>query len=219
MAKEIPKNCPYSNEKGEEPHFTGHCPTQLYCSGYRLPNIICNNCKSFFRNFWKDKYGTEWKPGASRVKHVLGILGKRFPDLTIQPTKYALEEGYIPPSEKHKKHEPDVIVSYKDSVICMIEVTGSNIEMEPPNDIFILRGKYWTAQIRKRDKDKDTWFYTVYRNSEYVLDLDLIKRFDGNKAQCLRLKGVPEWYVLIPCAEAYPNEELFKWVEEKLKAK
>jgi len=209
--KEIPNNCPYIVEKGEEPSFVN------YCLGYNLPNRVCQKCKIFFKNYWKERYGSEWKSGSSRVRHVLNVLRKRFPNLTIEPTEYALEEGYIPPNEKHKKHEPDIIVSCEDLTICTIEVTGSNIEMMPPEDIFILRGKYLAAQKRKMEKVLDTWFYTVYRNSEYVLDLDLVERFDGNKAQCKPLKGAPEWYICIPCAEAYPREKLFKWIEEKMK--
>jgi len=101
-------------------------------------------------------------------------------------------------------------------IICNIEVTGSDIEMTPPNDIFILRGKYLTAQRRKAKEDVNTWFYTVYRGSEYVLDLSLIEKFDGDKAQEKYLKGVSEWYICIPCDEAYPKENLFKWIEEQL---
>jgi len=167
------------------------------------------------RNYWKEIYGTEWKPGTSRVKHVLKVLKKRFPNLTIEPTEYALSEGYIPPNEKHKKHEPNILIKYDDIIICDIEVTGSDIEMIPPDDIFILRGKYLAAQKRKRE-DTDTWFYTVYQNSEYVLDLELIQKFNADKAQEKYLKGVPEWYIQIPCAEAYPKEKLFKWIEKEL---
>lgn len=165
------------------------------------------------RNYWKKKYRTEWKAGKSRVKHVLEVLRKRFPNLKIEPTEYALRENYIPPDEEHKRHETNVIVSSEDAVICDIEVTGSNIEMIPPNEIFILRGKHLTAKKRKREEEIDTWFYTVYRDSEYVLDLDLIEKFDGDKARELRLKGVPELYICIPCAEAYPKEKLFEWIE------
>lgn len=216
VIKERPEDCPYFVDKGEEPIFTGHCPTQFYCSGYKLPNAVCNQCGSFFRNFWKDKYSTEWKPGKSRVKHVLEVLTKRFPTLTLEPTKYALSEDYIPPSEKHKKHEPNIIIKRQGSIICDIEVTGSNIDMNPPNDIFILRGKFLMAQNRKREKDIETWFYTVYNNSEYVLDLDLIEKFDSGKAVMKRFKGSPEWYIEIPCDQAYPKEKLFEWIEKHL---
>jgi len=44
----------------------------------------------------------------------------------------------------------------------------------------------------KKEKGIYTWFCTVYKDSEYVLDLDLIEKFDANKAQELYLKGVPE---------------------------
>ena len=168
------------------------------------------------RNYWKKRYKTEWKAGTGRVRHVLRVLKKRFPNLTIRATKYALSEEYIPPDKKHKKHEPDIFVKHKDSVICDIEVTGSDIEMTPPNDIFILKGKYLTAQRGKREKNIDTWFYTVYRNSEYVLDLNLIEKFDADKAHEKYLKGVPEWYIQIPCTEAYPKETLFEWIEKRL---
>lgn len=168
------------------------------------------------RAYWKKKYKTEWKPGKSRVEHVLEVLKKRFPNLTIKPTEYALSEEYIPPNKKHEKHEPDIVVSHDDSVICDIEVTGSYIQMAPPKEIFILRGKYIKARKRKKKDDLDTWFYTVYRGSEYVLDLDLVERFDGNKARELYLKGVPEWYICIPCAEAYPRKTLFKWIEKTI---
>jgi len=170
-------------------------------------------------NYWKKKYKTEWKAGTSRVKHVLSVLRKRFPNLTIEPTEYAVSEKYIPPDEKHEKHEANIIVSSEDFIICDIEVTGSDIEMIPPNDIFILRGKYLVARQRKGKQDIDTWFYTVYRNSEYVLDIGLIEKFDGSEAEELYLKGVPEWYVRIPCAEAYPKEKLCKWIKKNLKAK
>jgi hypothetical protein len=167
-------------------------------------------------NYWKKIYKTEWKPGTSRVRHVLEVLRKEFPNLKIKPTEYALSEKYIPPDEKHKKHEPNIIVKHEGSTICDIEVTGSNIEMIPPNDIFILRGKFLTAQKRKEEKGIDTWFYTVYKDSEYVLDLDLIEKFDANKAQELYLKGVQEWYISIPCADAYPKDKFFKWLKKKI---
>jgi hypothetical protein len=169
------------------------------------------------RDYWKKKYKTEWKPGTSRVKHVLEVLRKRFPKLTIEPTEYALKEEYIPPNEKHKKHEPNIIIKYKDIIICDVEVTGSNIEMTPPNDIFILKGKYLMARKRQKEEDVNTWFYTVYRNSEYVLDLDLIEKFADN-AREFYFKGAPEWYIPIPCVEAYPKEKLFQWIESKLKS-
>jgi len=169
------------------------------------------------RNYWKKIYGTGWKLGTSRVRHVLEVLKKRFPSLTIEPTEYALSEEYIPPNEKHEKHEPDIIVKQNEVIICDIEVTGSNIEMIPPNDIFILKGKYVAAQKRKKEECIDTWFYTVYQNSEYVLDLDLIRKFNAGKAKKKYLKGVPEWYIEIPCKEAYPKEKLFERIEEKLK--
>lgn len=169
------------------------------------------------RNYWKKVYRTEWKAGTSRVRHVLNTLKKRFPRLKIEATKYALSENYIPPDKKHEKHEPDIMVKNDEVIICYIEVTGSDIEMTPPNDIFILKGKYLAAQKRKKEKDIDTWFYTVYKNSEYVLNLDLIEKFDADKAQVKYLKGVPEWYIEIPCKEAYPKEKFFKWIKEKLK--
>jgi len=167
-------------------------------------------------NYWKKKYATEWKAGTSRVKHVLEVLKKRFPNLTIEATEYALSEKYIPPEEEHERHEANIIVKRKEVIICDIEVTGSDIEMMPPNEIFILRGKYLTAQRRKTNEAVDTWFYTVYRDSEYVLDLSLVEKFDANKAQVKYLHGVPELYVCIPCAEAYPKEDLFKWIRKRL---
>lgn len=168
------------------------------------------------RNYWKPKYATEWKAGVSRVKHALNVLKKKFPNLTIEVTEYALRDDYIPPDKKHKRHEANIILKHEDNIIVDIEVTGSNIEMTPPNDIFILRGKYQAAQKRKREEKIDTWFYTIYQDSEYVLDLTLVGKFNANKAQVKYLKGVPEWYICIPCAEAYPKENLFKWVEEQI---
>lgn len=170
------------------------------------------------RNYWKKEYKTEWKHGANRVKHALNILKNRFPNLTIEATKYALSEKYIPPDKIHKKHEPNILVKHKDNIIVDIEVTGSNIEMIPPNEIFILRGKYQTANRRKAKEDIETWFYTIYRDSEYVLDLDLVGKYNADKAQVKYLKGpaVSEWYICIPCAEAYPKENLFKWIEEQI---
>jgi len=210
MTKEIPDNCPYTVEKGEQPHFIE------YCSGYSLPNVVCNKCRKFFKNYWKDRYGTEWKAGTSRVKHALKVLKKNFPNLSIEPTKYAVSEEYIPPSDIHEKHEPNIIIAKGKSIICDIEVTGSDIGMEPPNDIFILKGKFLTAQKRKREESIETWFYTIYRNSEYVLDLHLIEKFDSEKAEEKYLKGVPEWYIEIPCADAYPKEKLFEWLKKKI---
>jgi len=168
------------------------------------------------REYWKKKYRTEWKAGTSRVKHVLDVLKKTFPNLIIEPTEYALREEYIPPEEEHERHEANITVKDGELLICDIEVTGSDIEMMPPNDIFILRGKYLTAKKRKREENLDTWFYTVYRDSEYVLDLDLIEKFDGDKAHEKYLKGVPEWYIQIPCTQAYPKEKLLRWIRKKL---
>ena len=42
------------------------------------------------------------------------------------------------------------------------------------------------------------------------------EKFDANKAQVKYLHGVPELYVCIPCAEAYPKEDLFKWIRKRL---
>ncbi len=165
---------------------------------------------------WKGKYESEWSPGARRVRHVLVVLGDRFPNLTIEPREYATSEEYIPPDEGHEKHEPDIVVSADDTVICEIEVTGSDIQMMPSRDIYILKGKFIAALRRSREKDLDTWFYTVYRHSEYVLDLNLVGKHDSDKAVMKPLKGSPEWYIEIPCAEAYPKETLFEWIESRI---
>lgn len=166
-------------------------------------------------DYWKEKYKSEWKSGANRVRYVLEVLKERFPNLTIEPKDYALREDYIPSDERHEKHDPNIIVKHQDVIICDIEVTGSYIKMMPPGIIFILRGKQIEAQERKREQEIDTWFYTVYLNSEYVLDLDLVEKFNGDKARVKYLKGVPERYIEIPCAQAYTREKLFEWIEQR----
>lgn len=207
--KRVPDDCPYLVEKGEEPSFIE------YCSGYNLPNSICQKCRIFFKNYWKYRYGTEWKAGKSRVEHVLEVLRKRFPNLTIEPTKYAISEEYIPPDEKHKKHEPNIIVSSEGKIICDIEVTGSDISMMPPKLIWILQGKFQAAKKRKHEEEIDTWFYTVYTDSEYVLDLNLVEKFKDNVWEEYP-HGVPELMIHISCAEAYPREKLFKWIKKRI---
>lgn len=167
------------------------------------------------RDYWKKKYKTEWKAGKSRVKHVLKVLKKSFPNLTIEPTEYALSEEYIPPNDKHKKHEPNIIVKCEDSIVCDIEVTGSDISMMPPKLIWILKGKFEVSQRREREEDIDTWFYTVYTDSEYVLDLNLVEKFKDEVWEEYP-HGVPELMIHIPCVQAYAKEKLLKWIKKKL---
>lgn len=164
--------------------------------------------------FWKRKYASEWTKGKERVKYVREQFENRFRQLTIKKGFLAERDNYVHLSPK-EKHQPDLMLYLGTSVICAIEVSGTYKEVKPPEDIWILQGKFNHAMSLR--KDRETWFYMVYPNYEYVLSLDLVNRFKDN-TEVFQLKmGALETYIKIPCQQADHKNILFDWIEKRIK--
>jgi hypothetical protein len=168
----------------------------------------------FDPEFWKKKYASEWKRGKDRVRYVREQLESGFPQLIIKKGFLAERSNYVKTSPK-EKHEPNLMLYLGKSIVCDIEVSGTYKEVKPPEDIWILQGKFVHAMNLR--KDRETWFYMVYPNYEYVLSLDLIERFKDN-TEVFELKaGALETYIKVPCEEAYQKAVLFGWIDKRIK--
>lgn len=156
---------------------------------------------------WKELYKGEWKKGANRVKYVIESVKKEFPHITIKKGFGANQSERIeggPP----KKHEPDLKLSFGGKRLLDIEVSGTGKKMEPTMDIWVLLGKFERALRRPTE----TWFFMVYEGSEFVLSMDLLKVF-RKRVWVEEPKGVPEYYIHVPCKEAYQKDVLFNRIK------
>jgi len=204
----IPENCPHLVEKGKKPQFIG------FCSGYTLPNAVCDECKVFYKNYWRVKYGErEWEEGMKRESYVRDLLRKKFPQLSVEFTGFGAGKEKWIKLAPHEKGEPDITVSLNDKVILFVEVTGSYIVQREPNDIWIRPDKFNRA-LRVRS-EAETWFFVVYTERDFVLDIEAIMPFKDN-VRVRYPKGVPERYIHVPWGNAYPKEKLFKRIAEEL---
>jgi len=160
-------------------------------------------------DYWKKIYKTQWKAGTGRVNYVHDLLEKKFPKLSVEVTGYcAKEEVYVPPAP-HERGEPDLTLFFRNKIIGYIEASGSDIEMKSDDEIWIRPDKFKHAQEIK----EKTWFYMVYKNGDFILDVETITPFKDN----IRIrypKGVPEDYIHIPSTKAQPRDKLFKWLRE-----
>jgi len=167
--------------------------------------------------FIKLQYSKGWGPHSENVRHLIDELKKRFPDRSVLGIKVghgALTEeklGYKPP--KGEKFGPDLILFHKYECLCYIEVSGSTkIEINPYNPyIWVLLGKYNYA----KKKTEKYWFWMVYPNGIWLLDKELVKRYEDN-VQIHYPKGVPEKYIDVPYTEASSKDRLFEWIEEQI---
>jgi len=166
--------------------------------------------------FWKRKYRSEWKAGAERVSQVLGILRPLYPSLQIEPKDYALSENFIKPSSSHVKHDPDITVTKNGSLLCEIEVSGSFIDLEKDDPIYVLLSKYRKAVERKTKENIDTWFWLVFDNGHYSFDLDFLSLFK-DKLETVNFKGFPETYISIPEGLSYSARYFVYWLNDQVR--
>ena len=160
-------------------------------------------------NYWKRIYKNDWVKGARREIYVRDLLRKLFPWLTVELTGYgAGRKNYVPLSS-HEKGEPDITVSNQGELLCVIEVSGTDIELKPWDDIWVRPDKFEHAM----KSTVKTWFYMIYANKQYVLDVEDILPFKTNiKTKYLKGPEFPENYILVPCSSAHPREKLLHWL-------
>lgn len=193
------------------------------------------------KEHWRDIYESEFQAGRNRQEYVLEVFSKwfpkeKFPNLKIKETGFGAETAERIELREHERGEPDKTVYYKGKVICYIEVSGSDIEMRPNDYIWIRPDKFKHAKQVK----EETWFYNVYTNGDFILDVNTITPFENDvrtrypKRKCLEcgaifrptnkcpkcssfnITRIPEDYIHIPSQKAYPRNRLFEWIRNKL---
>lgn len=191
--------------------------------------------------YWRDIYEGEFQAGKNRQEYVLKVFSKRFPEekfpsLEIKETGFGAETAERIELREHERGEPDKTVYYKGKVICYIEVSGSDIEMRQNDYIWIRPDKFKHA---KQAKEK-TWFYMVYKNGDFILDVDAITPFENDvrtrypKCKCINcgsvfrrgyrcpscgssnITRIPERYIHVPSQKAYPRNKLFEWIRKEM---
>lgn len=194
------------------------------------------------KEYWRDIYEGEFQAGKDRQEYVLEVFSKRFPkekfpNLEIKETGFGAETAERIELREHERGEPDKTVCYKGKVICYIEVTGSDIKMRPDDYIWIRPDKFKHA----KHTEEKTWFYTVYKNGDFILDVPTITPFENDvrtrypKRKCMdcgnifrsaykcpscgsrNIVRIPERYIHIPSPKAYPRSELFEWIEKEIR--
>ena len=90
-----------------------------------------------------------------------------------------------------------------------IEVSGTdspNVSV-PPEPIFIRPGKLTEAESH----EVPYFFYLVYPNAVYVVDLPLAQAHRRNTVP-QKIRGRVETYIAIPYSRAYPGSKLFDFI-------
>lgn len=172
--------------------------------------------------FWKEvSYKKLWEKHMKEVNKLEDKLISKFPELKgcIKFGLGAKTKDWIkiPPDEKG---EPDFTIFWNYKELCHIEVSGSDkVVMKPPENIWIRPDKFQNASNKK----EKYWFYMVYKNGVFILDLEVIKPFKDRiivayiKKDPKTGRRVPERYIAIPCANAFPESAMFDWIEKKIK--
>jgi hypothetical protein len=173
--------------------------------------------------FWKNlTYSTAWKPHVEKVNRLESKILKRFPKDKF--SELGIKFGFgakstewlkVPPDQKG---EPDVELFYNYKKICYIEVTGSPKVDVPPKPIWIRPDKFDVA----KKADRDTWFYTEYRNNTWVLNRDAVEPYKDNIVRPLIKtdpntgKKIPEKYIEIPYEKAFKEDVMLNWIEKQI---
>lgn len=170
-------------------------------------------------DFWKKlAYSKGWKPHMEKVEKLHDQLERGFPELGFKFGHGAKTDKWlrVPPDEKFG---PDLTLFHEYKMLCYIEVSGSpKISIGPSNpDIWVLLGKHKFAKTKK----KKYWFWMVYKNGTWLLDEELVERYEDN-VQTKYIKRnkwgrrVGEEYICIPYTKAYPTDRLFDWIKEQI---
>lgn len=167
--------------------------------------------------YWKKLYGDAWESAAEAVITLHEKIIERYPELE-ESVKFGLgattgKRVRIPPGEKH---EADIIYYYDYKFLCGIQVSAPQKGRVPPEDIWVLKGKYEQVVI-KETENKKIWFYFNYplTKKTYALDVPIIKPFE-KKIRIQYPRGKPEPYIMIPCEKALPGDALLDWIGQEL---
>lgn len=178
--------------------------------------------------YWKKVYGDEWESASKAVIALHEKIIQKFPELE-DSVKFGLgattgKKIRIPPGEKH---EADIIYYYgiadgKYQFLCGIQVSAPQKGRVPPQDIWILKGKYDQAVAKDKDGEK-IWFYLDYplTGHSYALDLPIVEPFAG-KANTKYLKRdstgnrIGEIYIDVPCQKGLPLDALLDWIGQEI---
>lgn len=156
---------------------------------------------------WKEIYSGQWQRGVDRVKYVQALLARTFPQLAIALTGYgAGSASYLPPTA-HERGEPDISVFSRGSLLCFVEVSGSDKRMGPTDYIWLRPDKFEHARRARAE----TWFYFVYRRQDLLLDRLGVEPFKAEVWEEYPHE-VPEKYIHIPANVAYSREALLWWL-------
>lgn len=178
--------------------------------------------------FWKNIYGDEWPTAAKAVITLHEKIIQRFPELE-DSVQFGLgattgKKVRIPPGQKH---EADIIYYYgiadgKYKLLCGIQVSAPQEGRVPPQEIWVLKGKYDQAVAKDKEGEK-TWFHFDYplTGYSYALDLPIIQPYAAN-ANVKYLKRdssgnrIPETYIDIPCQKGLPPDALLDWIGQEI---
>jgi len=174
--------------------------------------------------FWKKiSYKKEWKKHMDEVNKLKKKIIDRFPELEscIKLGLGADTDKWlkIPPDQKG---DPDFEIYWNYKILCYIEVSGSDkMSMTPGKDIWIRPDKYRNAA----GKIGKYWFWMVYRNGVYVLDLESLHPFKDNvvtkyiKTDPKTGAKVPEEFIPVPSEKASSEDHIFDWIGTQIKPK
>lgn len=183
------------------------CRTPTKISGGRR---YCPRC-----DYWKSSYGERhWGKHAGNVHTLVAELGERFPQATWEVGGLGAATGSrldIPP---HRKGEPDIRGWWMRKHFVSIEVSGTDSPRVsvPPDPIFIRPGKV----IEAESQGVPYFFYLVYANATYVVDLRLAQAYRRETIP-MNIRGRVETYITIPYQNAYAGSEIFTFMAELLR--
>ena len=178
------------------------CPLCGTPTKIRAGRRYCPRC-----DYWKTSYGeAHWEKHATNVQGLVGELRVKFPQATWEVGGLGAATGArldIPPQ---RKGEPDIRGWWMRKHFVSIEVSGTdspNVSV-PPGPIFIRPGKVTEAEAQ----GVPYFFYLVYPNATYVVDLSLAQAHRRNSVP-RKIRGRVETYIAIPHEKAYFPSFLF----------
>jgi len=158
-----------------------------------------------------DFYAGTMAKAAMDCKHTLRDLKEWFPN-----KKTTFKLGYYGSSDKpevfkeHDKGEPDIFVFWGDTVICAVEVTGS--------DRVIMPASVWIAKHKMDYAKQATFpiaFALYYLGSRWFLPAAKVRQW-AQKPQTITIAGYSEFYHVIDPAHLSKYEALQEWVRHQI---
>ena len=149
---------------------------------------------------------------AKDCKETLRDLKEWFPndEVTFKLGYHGISDKLVLEHTEHEKGEPDIFVYWKDSIVCAVEVTGSD-KVRMPASVWI--GKH------KMDYAETARFPVVYAlyylGSRWFVPARKVRQ-EAGVAETKTIGGYSEYYHVMPPQSLRKYEEMQEWIRNQI---